>query len=158
MSLTLAPVEVSIKRRAAGENVWLGRDGVDERAELMSCTPHALKYEVLESEEAVGRAMLGEIKAAARNQSGELTIVILGGRGAQILHRLIGEKAKTDELDELLSRLHVFTQDALAPMRMDNSFSFVRDFERLLGGAFFEKGKRFNSMQTDAADLEAEMI
>src|SRR5256885_2386960 len=123
MSSTLAPVAVSIERRTAGENVWLGRGGVDERAELMSYTPHALNYEVLESEEAVGRAMIGEIEAAARNKSGELTIVILGGRGAQALHRLIGEKAKTKELDELLSRLNVFTQDALAPMRMNSAFS-----------------------------------
>src|SRR5262249_24870364 len=102
--------------------------------------------------------MLEEMQAAARSKRGDLTVVILGGRGAQALHRLIGEKAKTDELDHLLGRLNVFTQDALAPMRMDNSFSFVRDFERLLGDSFFEKVKSFNSMQTDAADLEAEMI
>ena len=158
MTWTLAPSVVSIQRRAAGENVWLGRSGVDEWAELMSYSPRALDYEVLESEEAVGRAMLGEIEAAARTKSGELTIVILGGRGAQALHRLIGEKARTSDLDELLSRLNVFTQDALAPMHMNNAFSFVRDFERLLGDAFFEKVKSFNSMQTDAADLEVQMI
>jgi len=131
---------------------------MDEPAELMSHTPHSLNYEVLESEEAVGRTMLSEIEAAAQNRSGDLTIVILGGRGAQAVHRLIGEKAKTNELDELLARLNVFTQDALAPMRMNNAFSFVRDFERLLGDAFFEKVKSFNSMRTQAADLEAEMI
>jgi len=56
MTSTLAPVAVSIERRIAGENVWLGRGGMDERAELMSYPPHALNYEVLESEEAVGRA------------------------------------------------------------------------------------------------------
>ena len=123
----------------------------------MAHTPYALKYEVLESEEAVGRAMLAEIEAEAQNKSGELTIVILGGRGAQATHRLIGEKAKTSEIDHLLGRLNVFTQDALAPMRMNNAFSFVRDFERLLGEAFFEKVKSFNSMRTDAADLEAEV-
>lgn len=124
----------------------------------MAHTPHALKYEVLESEKAVGRAMLAEIEAAGRTKSDDLTIVILGGRGAQALHRLIGEKAKTSELDHLLGRLNIFTQDALAPMRMNNAFSFVRDFERLLGDAFFAKVKSFNSMQTDAADLEAEVI
>jgi len=69
---------------------------------------------------------------------------------------LIGEKAKTDELDTLLARLNVFTQDALAPMRADNPFSFVRDFERLLGPAFFKKVRSFNSMNTEATDLEAE--
>src|SRR5205814_10339346 len=52
----------------------------------------------------------------------------------------------------------VFTQDALAPMRMDNAFSFVRDFERLLGDAFFRKVKRFTSMRTDAGDLETGLV
>ena len=158
MSSTFARSKSSIERRVVGENTWLRRSGIDEHAELMAHSPHAVNYEVLESEEEVGRAMLAEIEVAARKATGDLTIVILGGRGAQALHRLIGEKAKTNELDELLSRLNVFTQDALAPMRMDNEFSFVRDFERLLGASFFNKVKSFNSMQTDAEDLEAEMI
>ena len=78
--------------------------------------------------------------------------------GGQALHRLIGEKAQTSEHDGVLGRLNVFTQDALAPMRLENAFSFVRDFERLLGDAFFQKVRSFNSMRTDAADLEAEMV
>jgi 6-phosphogluconolactonase/glucosamine-6-phosphate isomerase/deaminase len=41
---------------------------------------------------------------------------------------------------------------------MENSFSFVRDFERLLREDFFRKVKSFTSMKTDAKDLEAEMI
>ena len=158
MSSTLAVAQTEVERRASGDNIWLRRTDADERAELMSRRPQAVRYEVLESEESVGRAMLEEMQAAARHKPGDLTVVVLGGRGAQALHRLIGEKAKTDELDYLLGRLNVFTQDALAPMRMDNSFSFVRDFERLLGDAFFEKVKSFNSMQTGSADLEAEMI
>jgi len=56
----------------------------------------------------------------------------------------------------LLGRLCVFTQDALAPMRMGSGLSFVRDFERLLGAGFFEQVKSFSSFRTDAADLEAE--
>src|SRR5215831_6310456 len=158
MSSLPAQSGISIERHVVGDNVWLGRAGADERAELMGHAPQALKFEVLESEPAVGLAMLAEIEAAARSKSGELTLVILGGRGAQALHRIIGEKAKTNELDEVLGRLNVFTQDALAPMRMNNAFSFVRDFERLLGDAFFAKVKSFSSMQTDAADLESEMI
>ena len=55
------------------------------------------------------------------------------------------------------SRLEVFTQDALAPLRMDNGLSFVRDFERLLGEDFFRKVKSFTSIRTDAADLESEL-
>ena len=58
---------MSIERRAAGESVWLRRGGADDRAELRSYTPHSLSYEVLESEEAVGLAMLDEIETAARS-------------------------------------------------------------------------------------------
>ncbi|HZI49188.1 MAG TPA: hypothetical protein VFD75_15445 [Pyrinomonadaceae bacterium] len=158
MSSTFAPSSISIERQIVRDNIWLRRAGLDEFSELMARVPHALNYEVVSSEAAVGRAMLAEIETAARNKTGDLTIVILGGRGAQALHRLIGEKARTDELDWLLDRLNVFTQDALAPMRMNNSFSFVRDFERLLGDAFLEKVKSFNSMRTNADDLESELI
>jgi 6-phosphogluconolactonase/glucosamine-6-phosphate isomerase/deaminase len=110
---------------------------------------------VIESEEAVGRAQFAEIQQAARDKAGDLVIILLGGRGAQALYRLLGELARTDEIDLLLSRLHLFTQDALAPLRMDNGLSFVRDFERLLGSAFFEKVKSFTPMRTDTDDQEA---
>jgi 6-phosphogluconolactonase/glucosamine-6-phosphate isomerase/deaminase len=83
--------------------------------------------------------------------------VLVGGRGGQALHRLLGEMAKTSDHDGLFSRLEVFTQDALAPLRMDNGLSFVRDFERLLGQDFFRKVRSFTSMRTDAADLESEL-
>jgi hypothetical protein len=46
-------------------------------------------------------------------------------------------------LPALLSRLHVFMQDALSPLRLDNGLSFVHDFERLLGDDFFRKVKSF---------------
>src|SRR5947209_7887256 len=108
MSSTFAPSQFSIERRVVGDNVWLCRSGLDEEVELMAHSAHALNYEVLESEEEVGRAMLAEIEVAARNATGDLTVVILGGRGAQALHRLIGEKAKTNELDELLRGLKIF--------------------------------------------------
>jgi 6-phosphogluconolactonase/glucosamine-6-phosphate isomerase/deaminase len=74
------------------------------------------------------------------------------------MHRVIAKRANTNEIDAMLGRLHVFTQDALAPMRMGNSFSFVRDFERLLGNAFFEKVKSFTSIRTDSGDVENEMV
>src|SRR6266567_519955 len=144
-----------IHRRVIGNNVWLSDAQADPNAQPPA---HALNYEVLESEEAVGPAMLAEIEAAARSKEGDLTIILLGGRGAQAMHRLIGEQAKTNEVDHLLSRLHVFTQDALAPMRMENSFSFVRDFERLLGPDFFRKVKSFTAMRTDTEVLEGELV
>jgi 6-phosphogluconolactonase/glucosamine-6-phosphate isomerase/deaminase len=101
--------------------------------------------------------MFEEIVDAAAAKDGALVIVILGGRGGQALHRLLGAIAKTNADDALLSRLHVFTQDALAPLRMDNGLSFVRDFERLLGEDFFRKVKSFTSIRTDAEDLESDL-
>lgn len=150
-----ATTKSRIQRRAAGDNVWLSRVDVSAQASLPA---HKLNYEVLESEAAVGRAMLEEIETAAREKNGDLTIILLGGRGAQALHRLLGDLAQTEEADQLLSCLHVFTQDALAPMRSDNSFSFVRDFERLLGEHFFKKVKSFTSMRTDTKNMEGEMV
>ena len=147
-----------IRRRVVGNNVWLSDSQPDARGQLARLPAHGLNYEVMESEEAVGREMLAEIETAAQSKAGDLTIILLGGRGAQAMHRLIGEKAKTNEIDHLLSRLHVFTQDALAPMRMENSFSFVRDFERLLGPDFFRKVKSFTAMRTDTEDLEGELV
>src|SRR2546427_492916 len=144
-------------RRIVANNIWLSDARMEACEELERLPVHELNYEVLESEEAVGRAMLAEIETAAQSKDGDLTIILLGGRGAQAMHRLIGEQAKTNELDHLLSRLHVFTQDALAPMRMENSFSFVRDFERLLGPDFFRKVKSFTAMRTDTEDLEGEL-
>ena len=146
-----------ITRRVVGRNIWLSH--AEPRAEeiLTRLPVQQFNYEVLETEEAVGRAMFKEIEEAARAKPGDLVIVLLGGRGAQALHRLLGGIARTSDADQLLSRLHVFTQDALAPMRMENGFSFVRDFERLLGDAFFRKIKSFSSMRTDTDDLEGEL-
>jgi 6-phosphogluconolactonase/glucosamine-6-phosphate isomerase/deaminase len=147
-----------IERHVAGENIWLRRAGVNPLDILATLSPLQINYEVIDSEDAVGREMLFEIKRAAQSKEGDVTIILLGGRGAQALHGILGQKAKTTELDHLLSRLNVFTQDALAPMRSENGFSFVRDFERLLGPDFFRKVKSFNSMRTDAEDLEAELL
>ena len=155
MSVT---TDIQIHRRTAGDNVWFGRAGGDAAARLASLPVQTIESEIIETEDAVGRAMLDELKTAAREKRGDLTIVLLGGRGAQALHRLLGQLAKTSEIDRLLNRLNVFTQDALAPMRSDNSFSFVRDFERLLGEEFFSKVKSFTAMRTDAKDMEAALI
>src|SRR5215217_8696337 len=146
----------TIRRRTVGGNIWLAHDAPE--SEYLATLPvRDIPYEVLPSEEAVGRAMLQEIENAAAAKDGPLVIVILGGRGGQALHRLLGAMAKTSEHDALFSRLQVFTQDALAPLRMDNGLSFVRDFERLLGDDFFRKVKSFTSMRTDAGNLEHEL-
>ena len=143
--------------RAAGGNVWLGLTRADAAANLARLAARPVPYEILPTEAAVGQAMWEEIVAAAAAKTGALVIIILGGRGAQALHKLIGAKAQTDEIDALLARLRVFTQDALAPLRLANGLSFVRDFERLLGPDFFRKVKSFNSLRTDAPDLNAEV-
>src|SRR5262249_39655224 len=146
----------TLGRRSAAGNIWLSHESPDH--EYPTKLPaNDIRYEVLPSEEAVGFAMFGEIVDAAAAKDGPLVIVILGGRGGQALHRLLGELAKTSEHDTLFSRLHVFTQDALAPLRMDNGLSFVRDFERLLGEDFFCKVKSFTSIRTDAQDLTSEL-
>lgn len=141
-------------RHSSGPNVWL--QSRREAIETVSQLPiRDLEYEVVGSENQVGRIQFAEIQQAAGNKDGDLIVILLGGRGAQALYGILGELAQTDEIDRLLSRLHVFTQDALAPLRMDNGLSFVRDFERLLGKAFFAKIKSFTPMKTDIEDLEA---
>jgi len=151
-----ASLKMNIQRRNVNGNIWLSHDAGD--SDFLARLPvNKLTYEVLPSEEAVGRAMLDEIESAAAAKDGSIVMILLGGRGAQALHRLLGATAKTREHDALLSRIHVFTQDALAPLRLDNGLSFVRDFERLLGEDFFRKVKSFTCMRTDAEDLESEL-
>lgn len=101
--------------------------------------------------------MFDEIVSLSNEISGDITLVLLGGRGAQALYRLIKPLTETGEIDDLLGRLHIFTQDALAPIRMNNGLSFVRDFERLLGAKFFAKVKSFTPMLTETDDLETEL-
>ena len=144
----------TLDRREQGSNVWLERPGL----KLSSAPIGEYFYNVLESEEAVGQAMFDELKRYANASDGDIVIVLLGGRGAQAMYRIIAELAKTDAIDTLLARLHVFTQDALAPMRMNNGLSFVRDFERLLEDDFFRKIKSFTPMQTETDDVEGELI
>jgi 6-phosphogluconolactonase/glucosamine-6-phosphate isomerase/deaminase len=150
-----AASQQTVGRRTVGENVWLS---TANSGSVGLWAPQKLQYEVLPSEEAVGQAMLEELEAAATAKHGPLVVLLLGGRGAQALHRLIGKLAETEEKDWLLQRLHVFTQDALAPLRMNNGLSFVRDFERLLGDTFFRKVKSFTCMRTDASNLENELV
>lgn len=135
-------------------NVWLSQKSDQE----FSFTDYGVTPTVLDTEAEVGQAMLNELYSTAASKEGDINIALLGGRGAQELHRLLGALAKSAEQDELLARLNVFTQDALAPMGMANGFSFVRDFERILGDEFFKKIKSFTPMRTDTKDLESALI
>ena len=141
-------------RQEDSNDVWLSKGSDLE----FSFIDHGVTPTVLESEAEVGKAMLNELLTTASEKEGDINIALLGGRGAQELHKLLGKIAKTNEQDELLSRLNVFTQDALAPMSIANGLSFVRDFERILGDAFFKKVKSFTPMRTDSEDLESTFI
>ena len=152
-----AASQQTIRRRSVESNIWLSHSAADPQS-VGGLPVRDLVYEVLRSEEAVGYAMLEEILRIAAAKDGSIVIVLLGGRGGQALHRLLGSMAATSEHDSLFGRLHVCTQDALAPLRMDNGLSFVRDFERLLGESFFRKVASFTSMRTDAEDLEGELV
>lgn len=143
------------ERRRNG--LWLRTKTARPKANLATPVANNIEPEILQSEEQVGRAQLDEIQRAADAKSGDLVIILLGGRGAQAMYRLVGEMARTSTLDGLLGRLHVFTQDALAPLRMTNALNFVSDFRRLLGEAFFNKVKSFTPMRTDVTDLESEL-
>ncbi|TPV60970.1 hypothetical protein FJ444_04955 [Aestuariibacter sp. GS-14] len=141
-------------REQKDNNIWLSSEGLN----VTDIKDRGLAPTVVANEQAVGEAMLHELLLTAKNKSGDINIALLGGRGAQQLHRVLGELACGTEHDALFARLNVFTQDALAPMTMQNRLSFVRDFERILGPAFFAKIKSFTPMQTDSEDLEASLI
>jgi 6-phosphogluconolactonase/glucosamine-6-phosphate isomerase/deaminase len=152
----LSAAQSSLKRRTFHENIWFSRSAPSEAGPL-DATAFEIRPEVLQSENAVGAAMLAELDRVAASKEGDIVIILLGGRGAQAMHRLLGARAvESKGRDRLLPRLRVFTQDALAPMRMGSGLSFVRDFERLLGPAFFEQIGSFESFRTDAPDLESE--
>jgi len=143
----------TIDRRTVGADTWLSFVGDVPRI----APEHKFEYNILDSEAAVGQALLDELIGYSREKTGDIVFILLGGRGAQAMYRLVAEKCETGELDDLLGRLHVFTQDALAPMRMSNGLSFVRDFERLLGSKFFERIKSFTPMQTETGDVVGEL-
>src|SRR5438132_11169515 len=116
----------TINRRIAGNNTWLEYSDNDAQIRRDSS---AFKYKILPDEEAVGQAMFDELTAYSKEKDGDIVIVLLGGRGAQAMYKIINRLSETDKIDDLLARLHVFTQDALAPMRMNNGLSLVRHFE-----------------------------
>ena len=144
-----------VVQRKEGDRIWLELPDVGV---AFAPENNSYNYEVLGSEDAIGKAMFDELVKYAGQKQGDINIILLGGRGAQAMYKVIRQKTELGEIDDLLKRLNVFTQDALAPMRMDNGLSFVRDFERLLGDAFFAKIKSFTPMLTETDDLQGELI
>ena len=143
---------------SSGAGRWLKSKRPAGEIDLSKFKPNPIKPEVLKNELQVGQLQLEEIKQAVAEKSGDVVMILLGGRGAQALYRLVGELAQTSALDDVLGRLHVFTQDALAPLRMNNPLNFVADFKRLLGETFFRKVKSFTPIQTDVDDLEGQLM
>lgn len=150
-------LQAELSDASRGTKFWLKSSRAASETDLSNLRTNRIEPEVLETEELVGHAQLDEIKRAVAAASGDLVLILLGGRGAQAMYRLVGELAQTSALDDVLGRLHVFTQDALAPLRMDNPLNFVSDFRRLLGEAFFRKIKSFTPMRTDVDDLQGEL-
>src|SRR6187402_1020318 len=98
----------TIMKRVSGDKIWISS------GDTASLNPknRPFKYEVLETEEQVGQAMFDELVKFAGVKAGDISIVLLGGRGGQAMYRIIRRLAEAGEIDELLGRLNVFTQDA----------------------------------------------
>jgi hypothetical protein len=105
---------------------------------------------VLPTEEAVGAFQLAALReAAAAKPAGEsVSLALLGGRGAQNCYARLRELAEAG--DPLIARLDVYCQDAFVPMSRDSSLTFVRDFERQLGAAFFDTIRNFFPVDSGA--------
>lgn len=142
-------------RRSSNGTVWFARPATPIPNGL---AVSEMEPQIFPTEEAVGVAMLRALHETVATKEGPVHVGLLGGRGAQALHRLLGRIAESGDPDELLPRLHVWMQDALAPLPADNPFSFFRDFERLLGPAFFERVAGVHRFDTQADDLEAEVF
>src|SRR5947209_7405441 len=96
-----APVSQKLLRRLAGQNIWLGYKVADGENKLARLPVQPINPEVLETEEAVGEAQLEELSRAANAKDGDLVIILLGGRGAQAMYRILGRLAQTTEVDDL---------------------------------------------------------
>ena len=92
----------SITARRSGGSTWLQVSGTN----LPLTHVPAYEHIVLDNEDAVGQAMFEELESYANSTDGDIVMVLLGGRGAQAMYRLIADKAATGELDELGTTNH----------------------------------------------------
>ena len=88
--MQISPKKI-VDRRAVGDNIWLR---FSEARSGIAVYDKAFDFTVLETEDAVGQAMFDELEACAGRKTEDIVIVILGGRGAQAFHRILGEKAR----------------------------------------------------------------
>lgn len=109
---------------------------------------------VYATEQEVGEVMYRELIKISNAKSGDIVVIMLGGRGAQALYSLLREKVEEGDPEGIIRRLVLFTQDALAPLSPSNPFNFVADFRRLLGDRFFAMIKGFHTFDTGTASAE----
>ena len=67
-SRAMQAITQNINRRVVGDNIWLSRAGSSARDRVERLTVNEIQSDVLESEDAVGRAMLGEIVASDKQR------------------------------------------------------------------------------------------
>src|SRR5947208_1993129 len=91
----------TIERRTKDQNVWLG---YADNSAKKNFNRDPFNYEILPTESAVGQAMFDELITYSESKTGDIVIVLLGGRGAQAMYRIINDLSQTDEIDELLAR------------------------------------------------------
>ena len=87
----------TIERRIAGQNKWFRVAGLSSNTVPAR---HELIFRSLTDEESVGRAMFDELIAYSNEKSGDINVVLLGGRGAQAMYRLISAHAAEGEIDD----------------------------------------------------------
>ena len=133
------PTSKDLVRRTSGETHWLARrDGSAEDTRARG------RLTIFLARCAFGkgrwRGDATELETLARAKDGDLVVIPARRSRRQALHRLLGERAREARENGSADRPHaIFTQDALAPMRMASGFSFVRDSSGLLGDDFFAR-------------------
>src|SRR4029453_8058665 len=92
----------TFESRQSGGNLWIR----SQCGGGLSTEPvGAYNFEIFKDEEAVGPAMFNELVAYAGEKDGDVVMVLLGGRGAQAMYRIIARLSEGGEIDDLLARL-----------------------------------------------------
>lgn len=141
---------MSLVRRVVNGEIWIKDTNFNPQ---LSSPIQPFKLKVFKTEEELAQEQYRTLTNLVRRSSRIVNMMMLGGRDAQAFQYLLGEKARKGDPDRIIRKLNVFTQVALAPLNADNSLSFVRDFERILGQDFLEQVDGFSSFDTEAENL-----
>lgn len=150
-SPSVQAMDKHINARTVGEAVWLaGGSECPAQAQLAALAINDLRPEVLPTEDAVARVMLDEIRRVANEKTGVINLVITQGGGEMLsLFRLLVRQAETNDKGDVLDRLNLWTQDALAPISPASTLSVAHELKRLLGDKFSGRVSGFNLMRAD---------